>query len=47
MWNETKRNHIRYTAVTALVIMVVIMPLFGGHYYLTIGNFIGIYGIAA
>jgi branched-chain amino acid transport system permease protein len=47
MLSDVKRNYIRYAAVAAFVIAVAIMPVFGGHYYLTIGNFIGVYGIAA
>jgi branched-chain amino acid transport system permease protein len=44
----TKTNKIRYLSIGLFVIVIAIMPLVArSRYYVTIGNFIGIYGIVA
>jgi len=48
MWEVTKTNYMRRGAIALFVILVTIMPLVTkSRYYLTIGNFIGIYAIVA
>lgn len=48
MWRVNRTNYIRYIAIAIFVIAVAVMPLVtDSRYYLTIGNFIGVYAIVA
>lgn len=48
MWRVSRTNYIRYAAIAAFAIAVAVMPLFtDSRYYITIGNFIGVYAIVA
>ena len=48
MWRISRANYARYGAIALFIIAVAVMPLTtDSRYYLTIGNFIGIYAIVA
>ena len=48
MWRVSRTNYTRYAAIALFVIAIAAMPLVtDSRYYLTIGNFIGIYAIVA
>ena len=48
MWRVSRTNYIRYGVIALFVIVIGVMPLVtDSRYYITMGNFIGIYAIVA